>query len=303
MIKKLFILSTKAGKGNFIEFKEKIIEVYEKNNRLEELEIVLTEDKEHGRRAALEFSKKKFPEKIVIGCGGDGTIGELAGVLHGTDTSLGLIPMGTGNDFSKNFDYTDFKIEDTFYPFIKPIDLIEVNDKICINVMSLGFDTQVLKNTYEFLKLRPKMGKRAFIYGIIKSLLDVNHEDLEFDLVLANGENVKVADTYTITALCNGAFYGSGFNPAPSSLLDDGVLNLIAIEKLSLITMPPLIMRYKKGTHMDYKKVNEYLVKSGTITSKKNFFGNTDGEIFETDRVEFKVIEKGINWAYFDRAF
>lgn len=299
MIKKLFILSTKAGNGNFIEFKDKVLDIYRKHNRLDEVEIVLTEDREHGKRAALEFSNLDYPKKVVIACGGDGTVGEIAGVLSGTDTALGLIPMGTGNDFSKNFDYSNFRIEDTFEPEIKPIDLIDINGIICINVMSVGFDTHILKRTYDFLERYPKLGKRAFVLGILQSLSNIKNEKLDYELVMDDGENLKISGEYTIFALCNGGYYGSGFNPSPEAKIDDGILNLVAVDKLSLLSMIPLIFKYKKGTHVNHGNVKQYEVVSGKIKSADVALANIDGEIFEFQEINFKIIPKGINWSYF----
>ena len=298
MIKKLFILSTKAGNGNFADFKNKIIDTYTKHNRLDELEIVLTEDKEHGKKAALEFSKRNYSNKIVIACGGDGTIGEIAGVLAKSDTALGLIPMGTGNDFSKNFDYSNFQIEDTFEPEIRPIDIIDINGEKCINVMSIGFDTHILKRTYDFLNLYPKLGKKAFILAIIQSLLNIKNEKLEYDLITVTGKNLKVSGEYIISALCNGGYYGSGFNPSPTALIGDGVLNLVAIKKLPYLSIIPLIFKYKKGTHITHENVEEYEVVSGKIKTPQGAIANMDGEIFQFKEIDFKVIKNGILWAY-----
>lgn len=299
MIKKLFILSTKAGNGDFDSLREKILKTYESHNRLDELEIVSTKDRDHCKRAALEFSKTSHSKKVVVACGGDGTLGEVAGVLAGSDTALGLIPMGTGNDFSKNFDYTNFKLEDTFEPEIKPIDLIEINGEKCINVTSIGFDTHILNRTYEILKVYPKLGRRAFPLAIIKSLLNIKNEKLQYELKTKSGELLNIKGEFIISALCNGGYYGSGFNPSPGAKIDDGILNLVLVEKLSFFELIPLIFKYKKGTHVANKKVKEYKVVSGKIKSANGAIANIDGEIFDFKEMNFKIIPNGINWAYF----
>lgn len=299
MIKKLFILSTKAGNGDFDSLREKILKTYESHNRLDELEIVSTKDRDHCKRAALEFSKMDYPKKVVIACGGDGTLGEISGVLAGTDTSLGLIPMGTGNDFSKNFNYKDFKIEDTFEPEIRPIDLIKINDRTCINVTSIGFDTHILNTTYKILESYPKLGRRAFPLAIIRSLLNIKNEKIFCQVEDKDGEILNLKGEFIISALCNGGYYGSGFNPSPSAKIDDGILNLVLVDKLSTFQLFPLIFKYKKGTHVTNKKVREYKVVSGKIKSEDGALANIDGDIFEFKEIDFKIIPKGINWAYF----
>lgn len=287
-----------AGNKNHSNLVNSIDKTYKKHNREDEYEIVVTESRDHGQRAALEFSERVKGEKLVIIAGGDGSLGEIAQVLGGTETALGLIPTGTANDFAKNFDYSNFSIEDSFEPVIKNIDLMEVNGRKCINVMSLGFDTHVLNSTYELLAKSPKLGKKAFILGVIKNLVDLKSERLKLHLKLKDGQSISIENEFIIFALCNGGYYGSGFNPAPKSSLDDGYLNLILAKKLNYLELFPLIFKYKKGKHLGHKKISEYITSSGTISSDKEFIYNLDGEIYTSNKLEFKVLKNNLRWAY-----
>lgn len=300
MKKKLFILSTKAGKEDFQKFKKDITQVYKNHNKLDELDVILTEHKTHAKDAAKEFLSENPKDKIVIVCGGDGTLGEVSNIVSNTEGAMGLIPMGTANDFSKNFNYKNFKIEDTFEPKVLPIDMIKVNEKYCINVMSLGFDTQVLEKTYEILEQEPNLGNKAFLKGIVKSLKNIKYENLELDLVLKDNTKINVKDEYIVSALCNGSYYGSGFNPSPKGKIDDGILNLIAVKKLPLYKVIPILLLYKTGKHMGLKSVTEYLVKSGVIKSNKEIIANIDGEIFRSKEFEFEILKNSLKWAYFN---
>lgn len=300
MSKKLFILSTKAGEGEFVQLEKDIINTYKNHNREDEIEIVKTKYKDHSIDLARDFSKKDYKDKIIIVCGGDGSLSEVSNTLVNTNTALGLIPMGTGNDFSKNFNYKNFKIEDTFEPKVLPIDMIKVNKKYCINVMSLGFDTQVLEKTYEILEQEPNLGNKAFLKGIVKSLKNIKYENLELDLVLKDNTKINVKDEYIVSALCNGSYYGSGFNPSPKGKIDDGILNLIAVKKLPLYKVIPILLLYKTGKHMGLKSVTEYLVKSGVIKSNKEIIANIDGEIFRSKEFEFEILKNSLKWAYFN---
>lgn len=300
MKKKLFILSTKAGKEDFQKFKKDITQVYKNHNKLDEVEVILTEHKTHAKDAAKEFLSENPKDKIVIVCGGDGTLGEVSNIVSNTEGAMGLIPMGTANDFSKNFNYKNFKIEDTFEPKVLPIDMIKVNEKYCINVMSLGFDTQVLEKTYEILEQEPNLGNKAFLKGIVKSLKNIKYENLELDLVLKDNTKINVKDEYIVSALCNGSYYGSGFNPSPKGKIDDGILNLIAVKKLPLYKVIPILLLYKTGKHMGLKSVTEYLVKSGVIKSNKEIIANIDGEIFRSKEFEFEILKNSLKWAYFN---
>lgn len=301
-MKKLFILSSKAGSRDFKAFEKSILRIYKRNNREDEVIIKTTENKDSAKEFASAFIKDDPADKVVIVCGGDGTLGEVSNVLAGTKAALGLIPMGTANDFSKNFDYKNFKIEDTFDPIIKAIDLMQVNDNYCINVMSLGFDTYVLERTYELLKKNPKLKERAFIRAAVKSLLNLVYEDLTLKMILEDGSEKTISDSFLITALCNGSFYGSGFNPAPYALLDDGLLNLVLARKMSLYEVLPLLRKYKKGSHLSHPLISEDKLKSLNISSNKLLTYNIDGEIYKAHEIDVKIIENGINWAFFENA-
>lgn len=300
MRKILFIINSKAGKTEFDIKKEDIEETFRKAGRLSEIEVVNTRYKNHTKYLIDAFDTLKYDEKIVIICGGDGSLNELVNVAYGKDMTLGLIPTGTGNDFAKNFDYESFTLNSLLNFKTKKIDLIKVNDFYSINVTSLGFDTQVLKRAYDYLDKNPKLGKKTYGLAVLKSLNKINCENLELKLELVDGSNFEIKGDYLISALCNGGFYGSGFNPAPEAKIDDGVLNLLLADKIPFIRFVPLIKKYKEGRHKESKYINEILVKSGTIRSKNKFIANADGEIFETDEIKFQVLPKALNWVVFE---
>ena len=299
MRKILFIINSKAGKTEFDIRKEDIEETFRRAGRLSEIEVVYTKYKNHTKFLIDAFDSLDYDEKIVIICGGDGSLNELVNVAYGKNMTLGLIPTGTGNDFAKNFDYSNFNLKSLLNFKTKKIDLIKVNNFYSINVTSLGFDTQVLKRAYDYLEKNPKLGKKAYALSVLNSLNKINCENLELKLKLIDGSNFEIKGDYLISALCNGGFYGSGFNPAPEAKIDDGVLNLLLASKIPFIKFLPMIKKYKEGRHKDSKYIREIEVISGRIKSKEKFIANADGEIFETDEIRFKVLPKALNWVIF----
>lgn len=299
MRKILFIINSKAGKTEFDIRKEDIEETFRRAGRLSEIEVVYTKYKNHTKFLIDAFDSLDYDEKIVIICGGDGSLNELVNVAYGKNMTLGLIPTGTGNDFAKNFDYSNFNLKSLLDFKTKKIDLIKVNNFYSINVTSLGFDTQVLKRAYDYLEKNPKLGKKAYALSVLNNLNKINCENLELKLKLIDGSNFEIKGDYLISALCNGGFYGSGFNPAPQAKIDDGYLNLLLASKIPLIRFIPLIKKYKEGRHKESRYINEIKVKSGTIKSKNKFIANADGEIFETKEIRFEVLPKALNWVLF----
>ena len=304
MRKTLFILSSKAGKTEF-DINEKDIEkIYDKKYFGENIKIIKTKYENHAIDAAKSFINKyiNFKKTIIVG-GGDGSLNEICNVIYENDlenTSLGLIPMGTGNDFSKNFPYKNFKLESLLNIKEKKIDLIKVNGKVGINVLSLGFDTVVLKKAYEYLDKKPSLGKKAYFFGVIKALKHLSYQNLYLTLYDKNNEKINIKDDFLLSAICNGGYYGSGFNPAPSAKIDDGILNLVFAKKLPNILLPSLIIRYKFGLLENSKYLDEIKIKKGKIKSDRPILANIDGEIFQSEEINFKIIEKALTWSYLD---
>lgn len=304
MRKILFILSSKAGKTEFDISKKDIEKIYKKKDLEENVTIIKTSYKNHAIDAANKFIEeyKDLKKTIIVG-GGDGSLNEICNVIYQKDlenTSLGLIPMGTGNDFSKNFSYKNFKVESLLNLRDEKIDLIKVNDKVGINVLSLGFDTVVLEKAYEYLNKKPNLGKKAYILGVFKAMKHLSYKDLSFEIFDKDNKKINFEDKFLLTAICNGGYYGSGFNPAPRAKIDDGILNLVYAKKLPILLLPSLIIRYKFGLLENSKYLDEIKVKKGKIKSKENILANIDGEIFENKIINFEIIENCLSWTYFD---
>lgn len=290
-MKKLFIISSKSGRSRDREFEKNILNYFNKD------EVKITRKKGDTISFAREFRDRGGD--ILFIKSGDGALSEVAGVLAGSDTALGLIPGGTGNDFSRNFNYKNFKIENIFDYEISPIDLIKVNDKICINVTSLGFDTNVLKYTYNVIKRKKLHGKLAYLYGVIKSVKNLENVNLKISAVNEKGEDINLSGKFLVSALCNGSYYGNGFNPAPKAKLDDGLLNLILAEEMSPLKIIKLFLAYRRGNHLGKKGIREIITKEGIISADREFLYNIDGEIYSTREIKYKILEKKLKWIYF----
>lgn len=297
--KYLFILSSLAGGGKSLGIKNKIIEVFEKNDLIDDLEIVETTYEGHVRDAAREFAKVHGDSGIVYACGGDGTLSEVADVLRHTDTSMGVIPAGTANDFAKSI-YSDLDldsiIEKTPFPKKSKIDLIDINGYTCLNVVSLGLDTMVLKHAYSILKRHKNYGDLAYIFGIIRALMGKRYEYLEYEFIDEFGNTIKGSGDFVISAICNGGYYGNGFNPAPDSELDDGLLDVCLVDDMKLRQLFPLIFSYSKGTHTKDHRVTIHKIVSGVIRKPDGeFITNYDGLITYNREIEFKVARDALN--------
>ncbi|MCM1113931.1 MAG: hypothetical protein NC397_00385 [Clostridium sp.] len=271
------------------------------------------------KNIAKRYSAEYGSQCVVVSCGGDGTVHEIANGLAGSDTPMMVLPLGTGNDFAKKIYGTKkINVENVIKAFgfyngkikydVKPIDLIDYNGEKCINVMSYGLDTKVETIGRKIAAKAGFLGHQAYNIAIVPVLFKPIHYSIAYDIVCVDketGEEYQMQcddKDYALFAICNASYYGGGFCPAPNSVLDDGILDFALVDGMPLVKALPLIPKYASGTltedssdavHMGY-------IKSGRIwsTDGKALLGNCDGENFDYNEVNFKVEPKALKLCY-----
>lgn len=317
-MKYVFIINPIAGNKD----KERIISRIKSTFRMIEDEMIIeeTQYRGHAGEIAKDYAEKYGDGCVIVSCGGDGTVHEIANGLAGTKTPLMLLPLGTGNDFAKKiYGAKKINIENVIKAFglysgkiryeVKPIDLIDYNGEKCINVMSFGLDTLVETLGRKIAEKAPFLGHQAYNIAIVPVLAKPLHYNISYDIKCVDketGEEYKLTETnkdFALCAVCNASYYGGGFCPAPDSLLDDGLADLALLNGMSLIEALPMIGKYNEGTANEKsfpKQIKNALVKSGTFWMEDGspLLGNCDGENFNYSKVDFKVDEKALRLCF-----
>lgn len=288
-MKTYFIISKGAGSYS-PSVKDKINRIYKDKS------YQVYETSYKGHIEDLVRAHRDEDARIYI-CGGDGSLSEAAGLMLGRRASLGLVPMGTANDFAKNFPPGSLSIEKTLNHKIEAIDLVRINETYCINVFSLGLDSHVLAKALAILDKHPWLKGWAYPLGVLASLPSLKANRLTMDLVLESGEKKRIEDSFILAALCNGGYYGSGFNPSPEADIKDGLLDLVMAKDMGIFEVLGLVMKYRDGRHLANKKVLFERVKSGKIEAEEDLFANIDGEVFRARSFDFEVLPGAINFA------
>ncbi len=298
-----FIISTKAGKAGTRGLEDLILRTFA---GFETPDIRLTEYKGHATKLASDWADRWGSRGIVYAGGGDGTLNEVAQALAGRETAMGVIPLGTGNDFARTLypDRKHLRVEEDIMPLTpKPvltqIDLLRVNGIYCINAISMGYDTVVLQRAYDLLKRHPRLGASSYGLAVLTTAFAKKKYPFKFTLTNEKGEKVHGESVSSIAFLGNGGFYGSGFNPAPDALLDDGFGNFLIADSLTVGEFLPLISKYKNGTHLGHPKIHTYLFTQIVIesTDGQPFPANYDGVIFSANRIAVEVVPRALNFA------
>ena len=320
-MKKLFIVNSRAESKALARFKSAYFD-YSAGNE-SDTRVVYTEFAGHAGEVASKAASEE--DLLVIACGGDGTIHEVANALAESATPLAVIPLGTGNDFTRSVMDENHRsncevcIGDVFRNNfkVKDIDLIKVtsydrNDKKidansawCINVASIGLDTEVQLRAKGKVLAHPNSSfvrNTAYSTSALGCLFGNRHFDFKFNAKRADGKSDDSPKSkHTLISVCNASYYGDGFCPAPKAVIDDGLMNCCAIDAVSLFRSLYLITKYKNGTHDGYKEIDNFVTTFLTVTATgaRDLNGNYDGEDFSGHKVTFECVPGALKLAIF----
>lgn len=286
----------------------------------DEMIIEETHYRGHAKEIAAQYAEKYGDECVIVSCGGDGTVHEIANGIAHTQTPLMILPFGTGNDFAKkiyktkNIDASKvvkaFGLHNGKIKYkIMPIDLIDYNGEKCINVMSYGLDTKVETIGRKIAGKIKFLGHQAYNIAIVPSVLQSMRYQINFELDCVDREGTpykwsQAPSDYTLFAICNASYYGGGFCPAPNSRLDDGLLDFCKVDAINLMEVLPLIPKYSEGTANEEAsdKIHTGYLTGGRIwsTDGSALLGNCDGENFDYSEVVFKIEPKALKLCIID---
>jgi len=305
--KYIFILNPTAGKHRASEIKAKIISKFEVANKRDNLIVVYTERPLHAKELARDFASRYGDDCIIYACGGDGTINEVANGIFGTNSSLGVIPMGTGNDFVKSVYNTRSpeKIIDNLFNYkLETIDCATIDKRIFINVTSLGFDTIVANKAKELVTKFKVLGKLSYLLAIFICLAGKNYSKMKYKMTNESEDSTfshhEGEIEFVLAAFANGKSYGGMFTPCPEASVKDGMLDVCIAKRLSVIKILTLIPRYIKGTHINHPAVEMFKIKRAHIEGVGESLSiNCDGESFIKDSVDIEIIPDSIRLAVY----
>ena len=231
--------------------------------------------------------------------GGDGTINEIVNSAPcSPNVEFGVIPCGSGNDFVKNFTKPELfrDIDAQIDGETVSLDLIKYNDAYCANMINIGFDCSVVKIANKLKKMRLSTPGFSYISGVIVALF--KKYGTKMKLVFDDGDVVD--STLLLTAIGNGRFCGGGFNCLPKAYLNDGVIDIAIIKKVSRFTFISLVGSYKKGTYVSKQRAKKYIIYKRVPHFKMEFEEPipicVDGEIKGAKNIDFSIVRNGFNF-------
>jgi YegS/Rv2252/BmrU family lipid kinase len=222
---------------------------------------------------------------MVIALGGDGTVHEVVNGLMQVPAEkrpiLGVVPLGSGNDFAHAVgvpDKADHALAHALRSDPSTIDVGLLTDEqgrkeYFDNTLGIGFDALVTIHSHHLPVLR---GFLMYLVAVIQTIiLNFNPARLQVETDKENWDE----NTIMLT-LCNGPREGGGFHVAPDASPNDGILHYAAVRKISRPMMFRLIPEVMNGTHGRFKCVRMGNFTRLSLTSDKPLYIHTDGEIY-----------------------
>jgi YegS/Rv2252/BmrU family lipid kinase len=235
-----------------------------------EFEAIVTESLDDGvEKAEAAAARGEIP--VVMS--GDGLIGQIGGALAGTETPIGVIPGGRGNDLARVLGIpteVDRAADVIAAGNVREIDVAEVNGHPYLCIASCGFDSVANRIANEAKLVR---GNLVYAYAAIRTLIEWKPASFE---VSVDGEKHRFSG-YSV-AVANSRAYGGGMFVAPDAELDDGrleVVNAGAVGKLRFLANLPKVF---KGTHIGEDEVSLYRGARVEIRADRPFAVYADGE-------------------------
>jgi YegS/Rv2252/BmrU family lipid kinase len=274
-MKYIFIVNPESAKGNAM----KIIGDIEKVCKQEHIEYEVCYTLAQGDATRLAQSYKD-DENIIYAVGGDGTLSEVLNGVVGTKNKIGIIPAGSGNDFYRTVkELAKAEIES---------DVGVVNGKYFLNIACVGIDAEVANNVPLMKKKNVKV-KNLYTASILYTFTHFKFKQIHF-----KSQEKDEKGNFTILSICNGRYYGGGYNISPKASLEDNYFDVYYINKLRLPSIINLLLKLKKGKLEQDKRTNHFKTNNITVTSEEPIRFNVDGETIENTKFEIKIIPKAI---------
>lgn len=236
--------------------------------------------------------------QVIIAAGGDGTLNEVInGIAARLDhVQLGLIPLGTGNDFAKMLDLPS-SVEDCIELIraghTRAIDLVRVTTedvRYFINVSAGGFSGAVGEKLTPDIK--QSWGPLAYLRCAAEALPDLRAYRTE---IMLDDSSTIVLDLYNVV-IANGRYVAGGTPIAPEAAIDDGLLDIILIPQNPAGSVALVAAQIAMGKHLTSDGVVFRRAAKLSVKSEPGMWFNVDGELVSNHPATFEVMPQAIRF-------
>ena len=294
-MKHLFIINPAAGSRDQTDsYRKKITQSCEARG----LDYTIAVSAAPGNCAELAKQAAQTGEEYrIYACGGDGTLNEVVSGVAGYDNvAVTAFVGGSGNDFVRLFsEPAAFRdLEQLLDAEEATFDLIRCNDDYSLNICSVGLDARIGTDVSNYKRLPLLSGFRAYA---VSTLVNVLRGISEHYVVEVDGQ--RIDGRKTMICVCNGRFYGGGFNPVPEADPADGKLEVLLVKDVSLLQVAAVVGKYKNGLYVQYPDLIRHITTDRIkIICDKPSQINLDGELRTAEVVDIRLADEKIRFFY-----
>lgn len=269
------VFNPHAGRGRALHDEAQLIAAL----RRYELHYVLVRTARigHAHELAADAARSGRYSAVVV-AGGDGTLNEVVNGVLGSDVPLGIVPVGTGNDFCKVLGLQPGQIGEAVRRLAQgvalPIDAGRANGRAFINMLGCGLEAQT---AVEALRLSRLRGFPVYVLALLRALRSYRSPMIR---VLLDGETVEYP--MLMVSAGNGRCVGGGFWVTPAAEIDDGRLDVCLVRDMPLHDILRHVPKLLNGTHTGLAQVRMARVTNLVIEPASPVPVHVDGELLGT---------------------
>lgn len=292
-MKILLILNPKAGHNYGDKLKSQIIKIFEEKNI--ELDFRLTDQKRHGQKI-IQNAKFEDYDGIVFG-GGDGMAFEtINGYFQNKSERripIGVLPIGTGNAYARDLDFEKDRWEEAVDAIAnqktRKIDVGKFTLKdscyYYLNILGFGFVADVTK-TAQNLKI---FGGISYLLGVFYQTIFLHPFHLKIEL-----DGKKIEQKNIFVEISNTRYTGVNFLMSPDAKIDDGLLDVVLLEKMPRRKLLKSLPTIFKGEHIFLDEVTYLQAKNIKIETDIPKVLTPDGELLGTTPIEVECLQQAV---------
>lgn len=229
-------------------------------------------------------------EEVPVVISGDGLVGAIGGAMAGSETPLGIVPGGRGNDLARVLGIPDDPLGAVAVLAAgksRRIDVGEANDKRFLGIVSVGFDSECNRLANEVTIIRSNL---VYVYSLFRTLL--GWKPARFTI---RSETERIRTSGYSISVANNSTFGGGMRIAPQAELDDGLLDVITVGEVGKLRFVANLRKVFNGTHIDDEQVSMFRAPRVEITASRPFPVYADGEHLTELPVSVRVLPRALS--------
>ena len=274
--------------------KDALLQLIEKKTREQKIPFQVLHTNASGDYYYLKEKIQKEGITDIIICGGDGSVNQVAGSLLGIRINIGIIPMGSGNGlaFAAGIPSKAAKALDIiFNGKASYIDGFYINESFSCMLCGLGFDAQV---AHDF-SIHPSRGLTTYVKLTIRNFIKAR-----FYPFTITANNTTIQTNALFISIANSNQFGNNFTIAPKASLNDGLLDIVVVNKMNKLKMLFYILKQIRvgkaelisGKKIQHQGIQYFQAKNIVIENPSVAPLHIDGEPAETStELNIKIIE------------